>query len=48
LHWYQNQKAIAVNVYAGSKEGSIALNLLTWTEKPQQYWYVENGVLKGY
>lgn len=48
LHWNQNQKAIKVYVYNGSKEGTVAFNILTWPKKnPDQYWYVENGVLKG-
>jgi cyanophycinase len=48
LQWHQNQKALQVYIFNGSKEGTTAFNLLKWpTKKPNQYWYVENGVLKG-
>jgi len=48
LHWYQKQKALSVHIFNGSKEGTATLNILKWTVKnPDQYWYVENGVLKG-
>jgi cyanophycinase len=48
LQWYQNQKALQVHIFNGSKEGTTAFNILKWPGKnPNQYWYVENGVLKG-
>lgn len=48
LHWYLDKKALRVHVYDGTKEGTEAFNILKWPKKnPDQYWYVENGVLKG-
>lgn len=47
LHWYQNRKALRVNVINGNSEGQVAFNILKWkTNKRHQYWYVENGILK--
>ncbi len=48
LHWYQNKKALRVHVFNGNTEGRVVFNILNWnTIKPHQYWYVEQGVLKG-
>lgn len=48
LHWFQNRKALRIHIYDGSKEGTRALNVMKWPVKnPNQYWHVDNGVLKG-
>ena len=46
LHWYQNQQALSVFVFTGSHEGTAAFNINAWPlNKPDQYWYVKEGVL---
>lgn len=46
LHWHNNEEALLVKIVAGNAEGNPAFNLLQWPDTADQYWYVENGVLK--
>lgn len=46
LHWNHNQEALAVKIVAGNITGNPAFNLSDWSSTADQYWYVENGVLK--
>lgn len=46
LQWNHNQEALAVKIVAGSTTGNPVFNLLTWPGTADQYWFVEDGVLK--
>lgn len=47
LQWNRNEKALRVFIYKASKKGTQSFNILKWPSKnPDQYWYVDKGVLK--
>jgi cyanophycinase len=46
LQWFTNQQALSVNVLNGTVEGINTFSLVNWTISADEYWYVENGVLK--
>jgi cyanophycinase len=46
LQWNHNQEALSVKIVAGTTTGNPVFNLLTWPDTADQYWFVEDGVLK--
>ncbi|GCC52946.1 hypothetical protein SanaruYs_31870 [Chryseotalea sanaruensis] len=46
LQWNHNQEALSVKIVAGNTAGNPAFNLSQWPTAADQYWYVEEGVLK--
>lgn len=46
LQWNHNQQALFVKIVAGNAGGNPAFNLLEWPATADQYWSVEEGVLK--
>jgi cyanophycinase-like exopeptidase len=46
LQWYNNQQALSVNIVSGTAEGTNTFSLSDWTIAADEYWYVENGILK--
>ncbi len=46
LQWNHNQQALTVKIVAGATTGNPVFNLLTWPGTADQYWFVEEGVLK--
>ena len=46
LHWHRNEEALSTKIIAGNAAGNPAFNLLQWPTTADQYWYVDEGVLK--
>lgn len=46
LQWNHNQEALAVKIVTGKGTGNPAFNLSAWPSTADQYWSVEDGVLK--